>query len=44
MGWGDQKCKKSQNRGARMFDFKIGGSKLQILQNTGTKTAIKLKK
>jgi hypothetical protein len=27
-----------------MFDFKIGGSKLQILQNTGTKTAIKLKK
>jgi hypothetical protein len=40
---GDQKCKKNQNRGARLFDFKIGGPKLQNLQNRGTKTAIKPK-
>jgi hypothetical protein len=38
---GDQKCKKNQNRGAVMFDFKIGGPKLLILQNRGTKSAIK---
>jgi hypothetical protein len=38
---GDQKCKKNQNRGARLFDFKIEGPNLQNLQNRGTKTAIK---
>jgi hypothetical protein len=29
----DQKCSKNQNKGAKMFDFKIEGQKLQILQN-----------
>jgi hypothetical protein len=38
--WGS-KVQKNQNMGARMFDFKIRGPKLQILQNRGTKTAIK---
>jgi hypothetical protein len=40
-GVGDQKCKKNQNKGARMFNFKIEGPKLQILQNRKIKTAIK---
>jgi hypothetical protein len=40
MGWGTKSAKKYQNRREKMFGFKIGGSKLQILQNRGTKTAI----
>jgi hypothetical protein len=36
-----QKCKKNQNRKAKMFDLKIGGPKLQNLQNWGIKTTIK---
>jgi hypothetical protein len=40
-GVGDQKCQQNQNRGVRMFDFKIREPKSQILQNRGTRTAIK---
>jgi hypothetical protein len=40
---GDQKCKTNQNRGTKMFDFKIGGPKLQNMQNRETKNAIKPK-
>jgi hypothetical protein len=43
IGVRDQKCNKCQNRGAKIFDFKIGRSKLQILENRGTETTIKPK-
>jgi hypothetical protein len=41
MGWGTKSAKKNQNRGAKMFDFKIGRPKSQILHNRGIKSAIK---
>jgi hypothetical protein len=31
IGVRDQKCNKCQNRGAKIFDFKISGPKSQIL-------------
>jgi hypothetical protein len=37
----DQNCKTNQNRGTKMFDFKIWGPKLQNMQNRGTKSIIK---
>jgi hypothetical protein len=40
-GVGPKVKKKKKKRMARMFDFKIRGPKSQILQNRGTKTAIK---
>jgi hypothetical protein len=43
MWWGTKTAKQNQNRRARMFDFKIGRPKLQILQNRGSKSAIKPK-
>jgi uncharacterized membrane protein YebE (DUF533 family) len=43
-GGGPKVQKKKQNRGTIMFDFKIGGLKSLILQNRGTKSAIKPKK
>jgi hypothetical protein len=42
--WGEgPKVQKNQNRGAIMFDFKVGVPKSQILQNRGTKRTVKPK-